>query len=159
MEGVVVLPAGLFFSGLFKRCSIAEARASRNTSCPWTFSPLSPPLCLSPPPSQKKKKKKKNSNPFSYKHDRTFRGRHAPGVLFSVAGPFSCDMWPFLCSIIILNESKESAVDLFVTRSSTICSRVAVRFISRSLHMESWLAGAFVGSGVWRAHHEILYSI
>lgn len=36
------------FQWLIQRCSTAEARAGSNTFCPWTFSPLSPPLCLFP---------------------------------------------------------------------------------------------------------------
>lgn len=59
MEGGVVLPGGLFFSGLF---STAEDGARSNTFSPWTFSPLSLPLCLFPP---------KQEISSSYKHDWT----------------------------------------------------------------------------------------
>lgn len=147
MEGRVVLPEGLFFSGLFRG---AEAGAGSNTFCPWTFSPSSLPLRLFPP--------QKPEISSSYKHDRTVRGRHAPGSCSLLPAGLSCDMWPFLCSIIILNESRESVVDLFVSRSSTICSRVAVRFTSLSSHMELRLARVFVGGSVWAAHHAIFYS-
>lgn len=59
MEGGVVLPRGMLFSGLF---SAAEDGAGSSTFSPWTFSPLSVPLCLFPP---------KEEISSSYKHDST----------------------------------------------------------------------------------------
>lgn len=73
-------------------------------------------------------------------------------------------MWyvTFLCSIIILNESRESLVDLFRSSNCTICSWVAVRFTPHPApppaHGIAISLRAFVGSSVWPAHHEILYS-
>lgn len=59
MEGGVVLPEGLFFSGLFRG---AEAGASSNTFCPGRLAPCPCHFVCSP---------KKPEISSSYKHDRT----------------------------------------------------------------------------------------
>lgn len=83
MEGGVVLPEGLFFSGLF---STAETGAGSDTFSSWTFSPLSLPLCLF---SQKLEMSS------SYRHDRTLQGRHAPGscCLLLARSHVICDLF------------------------------------------------------------------
>lgn len=148
MEGGVVLPGGLFFSGLFRGAAPLRPGQAATRSAPRLLAPC--------PCHSVYSHKSQKSLPAT-----NMTGHSEAGMpLGPVVGCRPALMWnaTFLCSIITLNESRASVVDLFVSRNSTICSRVAVRFTSLLLHMESRLARAFVGGSVWAAHHWILYS-
>lgn len=79
MEGGVVLPEGLFFSGLFKGAAPLRPGQVATRSAPGRLAPC-PRHFVCSLKSQK-----------SLKHDWTLRGRHAPG---------SCSLLP-VCSLVI----------------------------------------------------------